>query len=497
MVCGLAIVVVFMVAYYAKGGWVANLALLFNIFFILGILAQLNSALTLAGIAGIVLTMGMAVDANVLVFERIREELRHGKPLREAVKRGYDRAFASILDSNLTTFLTALFLFVLGQGPLKGFAITLMIGIATSFFSAVYISRVIIEWMIRKGDDAKVSFSTKFSNLFRGGRHIDFIGMRKITYVISGAIILIGFVLIAVRGLNLGVDFKGGRSYVVTFSKPVVATDVRVALASAFENQGTEVKNYGSNNVMKVTTSYLIDDDSDNADEKVKSALIAGVKGFTGLDYAEQDNKVDDSHFTISSSSKVGATVADDIKDSAFQASLFSLIGIFLYILFRFRKWQYSAGAIISTVHDALFVFAAFAIAGAFGFSFEIDQVFVAAILTIIGYSINDTVIIYDRIREQLQIGTQSDRVKIFNEALNITLSRTLITSGTTLFVVIVLLFFGGEVLRGFSFALLIGIVVGTYSSVFIAAPVVIDFDRRVEAVKQKVNLKQSVTAKR
>lgn len=491
MGCGLAIVVLFMVAYYSKAGLVANIALLFNVFFILGILAQFNSALTLPGIAGIVLTMGMAVDANVLIFERIREELRHGKGLREAIKRGFERAFASIFDSNLTTFLTAFFLFVLGQGPLRGFAITLMIGIATSFFSAVYIARVIIEWMVRKGDESNLRFSTTFSALFEGHKHYDFIRWRKVTYLVSAVFILIGFVFIFFQGLNLGVDFKGGRSFVVTFSKPVVATDLRVALADSFQNQGTEVKNYGSNNVMKVTTSYLIDDDSDIADETVKSALIAGVEGFTRLKYAAQDNQLDDQHFAISSSSKVGATVADDIKNSAFQASLFSLLGIFVYILFRFRKWQYSVGAIIATLHDALFVFAAFGIARALGASFEVDQVFVAAILTIIGYSINDTVIIYDRIREQLKLGTQHDRLRIFNEALNITLSRTLITSGTTLFVVVVLLFFGGEVLRGFSFALFIGIVVGTYSSIFIAAPVVIDFDNPSDSGADKMKSNQ------
>lgn len=495
MVSGLAIVVLFMGAYYSKGGLVANIALLFNIFFILGILAQLNAALTLPGIAGIVLTMGMAVDANVLIFERIREEMRNGKKLREAIKRGYERAFASIFDSNITTFLTAFFLFVLGQGPLKGFAITLMIGIATSFFSAVYISRVIIEWMVRRGDESKLSFTTAFSTLFEGTRSFDFIGKRKITYLISGAIILIGFILVAIQGLNLGVDFKGGRSYIVSFSKPVVATEVRTALSKSFQNEGTEVKNYGSNNVMKVTTSYLIDDDTDAADENVKLALINGIETYTGLKYAEQDTKVDDQHFTISSSSKVGASVADDIKDSAFEASLFSLLGIFFYILIRFRKWQYSAGAIIATLHDGLFVFASFAIARACGISFEIDQVFVAAILTIIGYSINDTVIIYDRIREQLGVGTKSDRIQIFNDALNITLSRTLITGGTTLFVVIALLLFGGEVLRGFSFALFIGIVVGTYSSIFIAAPVVIDFDRNDESKTSKRETKQIVHA--
>lgn len=492
MACGLAIVVLFMVAYYSNGGLVATLALLFNVFFILGVLAQLNAALTLPGIAGIVLTMGMAVDANVLIFERIREEMRNGRRLRDGIAKGYQRAFASIFDSNLTTFLTALFLFVLGQGPLRGFAITLMIGIATSFFSAVYISRLIIHWMVRKGDESKVSFTTAFSRRFERVRNVDFIGKRKVTYVVSGIFILIGFILIGVNGLNLGVDFKGGRSYIVSFNKPVVATDMRVALANSFENQGTEVKNYGSNNVLKVTTSYLIDDDSDVADANVQDALVQGISSFTGMTFTAQDARVDDQHFTISSSSKVGATVADDIKNSAFKASLFSLCGIFLYLLFRFRKWQYSAGAIIATVHDALFVFAAFGIAAAVGFPFEIDQVFVAAILTIIGYSINDTVIIYDRIREQLAFGSKADRKQIFNDALNITLSRTLITSGTTLFVVLVLLLFGGEVLRGFSFALFVGIIVGTYSSIFIAAPVVLDMDRQKEP-DEKTDVKPAV----
>jgi SecD/SecF fusion protein len=477
MASGLVIVVLFMIAYYSKGGLVATVALLFNVFFILGILAQLNAALTLPGIAGIVLTMGMAVDANVLIFERIREEMRNGRRLRDAITKGYQRAFASIFDSNLTTFLTALFLFVLGQGPLRGFAITLMIGIGTSFFSAVYISRVIIEWMVRKGDESKVSFTTPFSRRFERPRNIDFIGKRKITYIASAVFIATGFALLFINGLNLGVDFKGGRSYVVTFNKPVVATDMRVALSNSFENQGTEVKNYGSNNVLKITTSYLIDDDTDEADAKVQNALVDGVSKFTGLTFTSQDSGVDERHFTISSSSKVGATVADDIKNSAFKASMFSLLGIFLYLLFRFHKWQYSTGAIIATLHDALFVFAAFGIAAAVGFPFEIDQVFVAAILTIIGYSINDTVIIYDSIREQVAFGSKGDRKQVFNDALNITLSRTLITSGTTLFVVVILLLFGGEVLRGFSFALFVGIMVGTYSSIFIAAPVVIDMD--------------------
>jgi SecD/SecF fusion protein len=483
MAAGLGLVVLFMFAYYSKGGLVANISLLFNIFFILGVMAQpqLHTALTLPGIAGIVLTMGMAVDANVLIFERIKEELAEGKRLVESINKGYERAFASIFDSNLTTFLTAAFLFVLGQGPIKGFAITLMIGIATSFFSAVYISRVIIEWMVRKGESSKISFSTSL-NLIPKDINFDFLGKRRLAYIFSASVIAIGGLLIAVRGLNLGVDFQGGRSYVVAFTNPVDATAMRNSLSEAFGGKGTEVKNYGSSSVIRVTTSYLVDDESDGADEKVKTALISGVNKHTGLEFTDIDRNLNDKNFTISSSTKVGATIADDIKDSAFEAALFSIIGIFLYIFFRFRKIEFSLGAILALIHDTLFVFAVFAIADTLGFSFEIDQVFVAAVLTIIGYSINDTVIIFDRIREYVGYGSLKDEVTLFNSAINNTLSRTLITSGTTLIVVLILLLFGGEVLRGFSFALFVGIVIGTYSSVFIAAPVVIDLNRRKAA---------------
>ena len=487
---GLALVVIFMVAYYSKSGFVANIALLFNIFFILGIMAQpqLHTALTLPGIAGIVLTMGMAVDANVLIYERIREELKVGRKLREAINKGYERAFASIFDSNITTFLTAMFLFIFGSGPIRGFAITLMIGISTSFFTAVYISRVIIEWMVRRGDESKISFQTGMGSLISNESNWNFMGARKKAYIFSGTVILIGVILIAIQGLNFGVDFKGGRSYTVSFKNAVEATAMRTALASSFENTGVEVKNFGSNNVMKVTTSYLVDDESDQADEKVKSALTSGVAKFTGLEFADNDASLDDKHFTISSSTKVGATIADDIKDSAFLASIVSIIGIFIYILFRFKKWQYSTGAIVALLHDTLFTFAVFAIARVMGFSFEIDQVFVAAILTIIGYSINDTVIIFDRIREYVNYGSLKGLENIFNTAINHTLSRTIITSGATLLVVLVLFIFGGEVLRGFSFALLVGIGIGTYSSIFIAAPVIIDLEAN-KSEPAKVNV--------
>jgi SecD/SecF fusion protein len=289
-----------------------------------------------------------------------------------------------------------------------------------------------------------------------------------------------------VTGLNFGVDFKGGRSYTVSFNKPIVATDMKVALGQSFENASTEVKNYGGNNIMKVTTSYKIEDNSEEADEKVKAALISSVEKFSGAKYVEREGTVlDADHFSISSSTKVGATVADDIKSSAWKASLLSLIGIFIYILFRFHKWTYSLGAILATVHDTAFVIAAFAIANAVGISFEIDQIFVAAILTVIGYSLNDTVIIFDRIRENMGLGYTTDKKKIINDALNDTLSRTIITAGTTLISVSVLLLFGGEVLRGFSFALLVGVVVGTYSSIFIAAPAVLKYDSEDKKVEK------------
>jgi len=486
MACGLAIMVIFMVVYYSKSGLVANVALLFNIFFIMGILAQLNAALTLPGIAGIVLTMGMAVDANVLIYERVKEELRHGRRLKDAINVGFSKAFASIFDSNLTTFLSAFFLYFFGQGPLKGFAIVLMIGIITSFFSAIYISRVIIEWMVRKGDEAKISFETFLSNIVNHRPNFDFIGMRRINYIISVGMIVIGFIIVGFQGLNLGVDFKGGRSYIVSFSKPVAATDMKIALTKSFDEASTEVKNYGSNSIVKVTTSNLIEDQSEEADHTVRKQLITGIEAFTKLKYSESEKGLDDAHFTISSSSKVGPTVAADIKNSAFNASMLSLIAIFIYILIRFKKWQYSAGAIIATVHDALFVFAAFSIARIFGFHFEVDQIFVAAILTVIGHSLNDTVIIFDRIREYLNMGSNHNRPQIFNDAINNTLSRTLITSGTLLVVVTVLLIFGGEVLRGFSFAMFIGVLVGTYSSIFIAAPIVLDFDKKKSAEPKK-----------
>ena len=496
VVCGLVLVVIFMIAYYGKGGAVANFSLVFNLFFVLGILAQLDAALTLPGIAGIVLTMGMAVDANVIIYERIREELRHGRRLREAISLGFKRSFWTIFDSNITTFLTALMLYLFGQGAVKGFAITLMVGITTTFFTAVYISHVVIDWLVaKKGDESNINFKTFISSFVASNANFNFIAKRKMAYLFSGTVIAIGIILIAIQGLNFGVDFKGGRAFIVTFQDPVDATELKADLTESFEGAGTEVKNYGSNNIVKVVTSYIINDDAETADEKVRSTLITGLEKSTGLTFVQDDSKVDAKHFTISSSTKVGANVADDIKAASLQATVLSLMAIFLYILLRFRKWQFSAGAVAAVAHDALFVIASFAIIRVFGVSFEIDQVFIAAILTVIGYSINDTVIIFDRIREYLGLATSHDRAKIFNEAINSTLNRTIITSGTVLLVVIALLIFGGEVLRGFSFALLVGVLTGTYSSVFMAAPIVLDFDKvqRKKTAEAKAESKRAV----
>ena len=474
IVFGLIVVIVFMVIYYAKGGLIANVALFFNIFFILGILAQLSASFTLPGAAGIVLTIGMSIDANVLIFERIKEELRNGAGIKQAISSGYQKAFWSIFDANATTLITGFLLYVLGQGPVKGFAITLMIGIICSFFSAVFITRVIVELFSKKGDNSKISFANAFTRNALTGLSFNFLSKRKFAYLFSMTFIGIGIIAFFIKGLTLGVDFQGGRSYVVAFNEPVVPSALKVGLQESFENQGTEVKTFGANNVLKVTTTYKIDDESDEADNQVRAALISGVESFTNLQYWDQED-ADESHFIIASSSKVGATIADDIKRSSMWSAIAALICIFIYILFRFRKWQFGVGAIVALFHDTFFVLSAFAIANVLGISFEADQVFVAAILTIIGYSINDTVVVFDRIRENLGIKSGSELQGVFNESLNNTISRTLITSVTTLIVVIILFAFGGAALQAFSFAMIIGILIGTYSSVYIATPIAMD----------------------
>ncbi|HSI91392.1 MAG TPA: protein translocase subunit SecDF, partial [Adhaeribacter sp.] len=459
------LVVFFMVLYYSKGGLIANLALIFNVFFIVGILAQLNAALTLPGIAGIILTIGMAVDANVLIFERIREELRHGLTLKDAIHKGYDKAFSSIFDSNVTTLLAGLILFYFGSGPVKGFATTLMIGIATSFFTAVFLSRLFVEYLASKREDG-MSFSTGLSKNAFQNLKFDVIKHRKKAYIFSTSVIVLGFAIMIMQGgPNLGVDFTGGRSYIVNFDEAVPADEVKQALTTDFKEAGTEVKTFGSSNRLKIITSYLSDEESTEADNTVLAALESGLK------------KYDNLNPKVLSSSKVGATMADDIQKTALMAILLSFVGIFIYITIRFQDWSYALGGIAALIHDSLMVIAFFPIARLFGLNLEMDQVFVASVLTVIGFSINDTVVIYDRIRETLADNPRMKFREIVNPALNATFSRTIITSLTVLMVVVVLFIFGGETLRGFSFAMIVGVLFGSYSSLFIATPITLETD--------------------
>lgn len=478
MIAALGLVVLFMIMYYSQGGLIANLALLFNVLFVVGIMVNLKSVLTLPGIAGIVLTVGMAVDANVLIFERIREELRNGVNLLKAVELGYEKAFLSIFDSNITTLLSGIVLFALGSGPVKGFATTLIIGIFCSFFSAVYISRVILTWLVSKKNPANISFHTGFSkNLFQN-LNFNYIAKRKLAYTISTALIIAGIIsIIAQGGLNYGVDFAGGRSFIVEFKKDVSATEVREKLAPAFENKGTEVKTFGSNNKIKITTSYLIGDESNEGDAKVESALAKGLDSYQAVGYE------------ILSSSKVGPTIADDIKSSSLLSLVLALFGIFLYVAVRFKNRAFGFGGVIALLHDALMVTSFFALARWFGVSYEIDQVFVAAILTIVGYSINDTVVVFDRVREFTLENPTMSREDILNNSINHTMSRTIMTALTVFLVVAVLFIFGGEILKSFSFAMLVGVVFGSYSSIFIAVPIVLDFSKKdlVEPIKPTI----------
>ncbi|MEQ8707099.1 MAG: protein translocase subunit SecDF [Phaeodactylibacter sp.] len=481
---GFVLVLLFMIAYYGGGGIVSILALILNIFFIFGALASYGTVLTLPGIAGIVLTIGMAVDANVIIYERIREELRDGKSLLMAVSDGFQNSYSAIIDANVTTLLTAFVLAYFGLGPIKGFAVVLIIGVLSSLFTAVLVGRLMIDqWLKEK--DRSMSFSTGFSKNAFADLSIDWLGKRKMAYIISGTIILAGLVSMATRGFELGVDFKGGYSYNVTIEgTEVEAAELRTALTEAFEGNEPIVKSVDTENTYNVVTDYLVESTEEGADEKVMMALYNGVNGITGGNLDLEQFKAPDGEGThVESSSKVGPTIADDIKSSAFYAATFALLFIFLYIFIRFSKWQYSLGAVAALFHDTLVVMGIFSIFhGILPFSLEIDQAFIAAILTVIGYSINDTVVVFDRIREFLNNYTKSSKEEVINRAVNSTVSRTIITSLTTLFVVAILFFFGGSSIRGFSFALLIGILVGTYSSIFVATPIMSDLTGELRA---------------
>src|SRR6476661_2814795 len=480
---GVLIIMLFMAVYYGRAGMVADVALLFNLFLILGVLAQFSTALTLPGIAGLILVIGMSVDANVLIYERIREELDHGLALQDAIAKGYSRAFTAIFDSNVTTMLIAVILGFFGTGPVQNFAITLGIGVLTSFLAAVFVSRLIIEWLVKGKETSKITFSTFLSrNLFQN-LNFDIVGKRKIAYAFSATFIVIGFVLMAVQGgPNLGVDFQGGRAYVVDFNKAMVASDVRDKILDDFKGAGLEVKQYGAPDRLRITTGYLAEDESPAADAQVLSALNTGLGKFSA-DAPE-----------IKSTSKVGATIADDIKRTSMLSLGLTLLGIFVYVLFRFEKWQYSMAAVVALFHDALLVIAAYPIARVFGLNYEMDQIFVAAVLTIIGFSMNDTVVIYDRIREYLRENPKLTFAQVVNPALNSTFSRTMITFTTVFLVVFVMYVFGGETLRSFSFAMIIGVIFGTYSSLFIATPIILDTYGKKE-IRERAAAGEDVTS--
>ena len=474
----LTFVLMWMIFYYGPSGIFADIALILNIVLIFGILAGLGAVLTLPGIAGIVLTIGISVDANVLIFERVREELRKEKGLKQSINDGFNNALSSILDANITTGLTALVLYIFGTGPIKGFATTLLIGIATSLFTAIFITRLLIDNKVFKS--GKLSFSTKSTKDLFSNLKIKFLGKRKATYAISATLLLISISSLLFQGLNQGVDFLGGRSYIVRFDKEVKSSDIESTLNNAFGS--AEVKTFGASNQLKITTKYKVDQEGLTVDDEIKNILFDNL--------GEQfDNPISYSEFTagedfgIMSSIKVGPTIADDIKQNSVWAIFGSLVIVFFYILLRFQKWQFSLGAVSAVFHDVLIVLGIFSLTyKIMPFNMEINQAFIAALLTVIGYSLNDTVVVFDRIREFFRIHKSWDNETTVNTALNSTLSRTLNTSLTTLIVLIAIFIFGGESIRGFMFALIIGVMVGTYSSVFIATPIMFD------SFKKKVN---------
>ncbi|RTZ00439.1 protein translocase subunit SecDF [Flavobacterium sp. RSP49] len=474
---GLLLVSLWMMIYYGRAGWYANIALAVNLLFLFGILASIGAVLTLPGIAGIVLTMGTAVDANIIIYERAKEELRAGKTLEEAVKTSYSwrGAMSSITDANVTHILTGAVLFIFGSGPIKGFATTLLIGIITSLFTSIFIARIFIDWNISKKNN--LTFVTNFSKNMFVNFKFNFLGVKKWTYLFSSIIVVISFTSLAINGLDEGVDFVGGRTFQVRFEKAIETETVKAELAEVFDGSA-EVKVFGSDNQLKITTKYKVEEPGIKADEEVNKLLFTTLKQHFSADmtYDKFVNAYDGKKLGILQASKVGPTVAEDIKTNAYWAVLGAMAIVFLYLMISYRKWQYSLGAIAAVAHDVIFVLGIYSLCYKFmPFGMEIDQHFIAAILTVIGYSMNDTVIVFDRVREYLAGKTKGSFSEIVNQSINTTMSRTINTSLTMIVVLLIMFIFGGESIRGFIFAMLVGIIVGTYSSLFIATPVLVD----------------------
>lgn len=474
------IVLVYMIIFYSKAGFVASIALITNMFFLMGVITSLGAVLTMPGIAGIVLTMAMAVDANVIIYERIKEELRAGKSVATSVTDGFKNAYSAIIDGNVTTLLTGVVLILFGSGPVQGFAVTLCVGILTSLFTSIFITRLCIEWMLNHKKNMTFSFS--FSENFLRGVNYDFVGKRKVFYIIAGAMIVIGVAALAIRGMNYGIDFQGGRTYVIRFDQPLSTVDVRSSLAQQFED-APEVKTFGPSNQIKVTTKYKIKEDNDAVKSEIVEKLYEGTKDYFKNDITLKEfSSTETNPLGIISSEIVGPTMAKDIQRDAVLAVFAGLLMIFIYIGLRFRNWQFGLGGIIALAHDAMIAIGAFALFhGILPFNMEVDQSFIAAILTVIGYSINATVVIFDRVREYKALYPKRSLQEQINGAINSTLSRTFNSSGSTLIVLLMMFIFGGEVIRGFVFALLMGVAAGTFSSVCISGPIVFDLLKRKE----------------
>ena len=479
------LVLIYMIIFYRKAGVAADIALLCNVLFLFGALASFGTVFTLSGIAGLVLTMGMAVDANVIIYERIKEELNAGKALRLAISDGYKNAYSAILDGQITTILTGIILYIFGSGTIRGFAAVLVIGIITSVFTSIFITRLIFEARLKRNKD--ITFASDWSSRFLKNTHIDFLGMRKRTYLISGIVCLICLAFIFTKGFSLGVDFSGGRTYTVRFDQPVTPEQVRAALLDEFQ-ESSEVKQFGGTSQMRITTKYMVNDKSDATDRLIEGKLFNALKGF----YA---NPVTLEGFTstlenpngIISSDRVDASIASEVRRDAVIAVILALIVIFGYIAFRFKNWSWGVGGVSSLIHNSIIVIGFYSIfSGVLPFTLDVDQTFIAAVLTIIGYSINDNVVIFDRIREYRTLFPKRPLEQNINEALNATLSRTINTSVSTLLVLLAIAFFGGESIRGFSVSLALGVLVGTYASIFIGTPIMYDLNRRKIAKAEK-----------
>ncbi len=478
----IVLMIYMMVVYGVKPGMIANAALILNLFFTMGILASFQAVLTLSGIAGIVLALAMAVDANVLIYERIKEEIRGGKNVKKAVEEGYKKAFSAIFDSNLTSIITGAILFYFGTGPIRGFATTLIIGIAISFFTAVFLTRLVYSSFLEKGKFQNLTFSTSLTKNFLVNPTYKFIQMKKISYIVSIAIFVIGMAFLGVRGLNQGIDFTGGRNYVVRFDQPVNTAEVRQMIDPQFEEDTPSVITIGTSDQVRISTNYKIEDASEGIDDEIITKLYEGLKPLL------KEGTSRDQFFSnyVMSSQKVGPSIADDIKTAAYWAVIFSIIAIGLYILLRFRDVSYSVSTIVSLIQDAAFILGMYAIFwGILPFSMEVDQTFIGAVLTALGYSVNDKVVIFDRVREFTKLYPKRDRLSVFNESLNSTLDRTFNTSMSTLLVLIIIFIFAGDTIRSFSFAMILGVVMGTLSSLFVAAPMAYDMQTRKKKSKE------------